>query len=122
VHYCSVENKHTGQIYQQNFRQPVAATYWFSPADYFLKTAKVFGTDIRKARRALRANHSDRYRLDGAHNCLELHVDQIGALKGLNIEVGLSYNVMEMREAGRCLRELKIALAHPENFDLDQDA
>lgn len=121
VHYCSLENKHTGQIYQQNFGQPVSAMYVFSPSDYFLKTAKVFGADIRKARKALRGNHASHYRLDEDHNCLELHVNQIGALKGLNVEVGLSYNVMEAREDGRYLRELKIALVRPEYFDLDHD-
>jgi hypothetical protein len=39
----------------------------------------------------------------------------------LDVEVGLSYNVMETREDGQYLRELKVALVHPESFDLDRD-
>jgi pyruvate formate-lyase activating enzyme-like uncharacterized protein len=121
VHYCSLENKHTGQIYQQNARQPVSAAYYFSPTDYFLKTAKVFGADIRKARKALRHNHSSPYALNSNQDGLELHVGQIAALKGLDVEVGISYNVMEAREDAQYLRELKVALAHPESFDLARD-
>jgi hypothetical protein len=121
VHYCSLENKHTGQIYQQNYGQQLPAPYCFSPTDYFLKTAKVFGDDVRRARRALRGSRASGTRWDREHHCLELHVDQIGALKGLNVEVGLSYNVMEAREDGPYLRELKVALARPETFDRDRD-
>lgn len=52
VHYCSLDNKFTGQIYQQN--KPfltdsvfAARHAWLSldPGDYFLKCAKVFGGD-----------------------------------------------------------------------------
>lgn len=121
VHYCSLENKHTGQIYQQNAGQPPSARHYFSPSDYFLKTAKVFGADIRKARKALRGQPDSHYRLDPDHNCLELHVNQIEALKRLEVEVGLSYNVMETREDGRYLRELKVALVRPESFDPNND-
>lgn len=46
VHYCSVESKHTGQVYRQN--APHAARYplcRMSGRDHFLKSAKVFGGD-----------------------------------------------------------------------------
>jgi pyruvate formate-lyase activating enzyme-like uncharacterized protein len=121
VHYCSLENKHTGQIYQQNAGPLPSERHYFSPTDYFLKTAKVFGADIRKARKALRHHPDHLYRLDTDHNCLELHVSQIEALQRLNVEVGLSYNVMEAREDGHYLRELKVALVRPESFDPEQD-
>ncbi|MDO4289892.1 MAG: radical SAM protein [Eggerthellaceae bacterium] len=52
VHYCSSDNKNTGQIFQQNkaFASDAAlrARYpWMAadPADRFLKCAKAFGTD-----------------------------------------------------------------------------
>ena len=60
VHYCSLDNKHTGQIFQQNklfnldarFRKAHA---WldFDAADYFLKCAKAFGDDVAPVRAAL---------------------------------------------------------------------
>lgn len=53
VHYCSLDNKFSGQIYQQNkpflLDSTFAAHYaWlsFDNADYFLKCAKVFGDDV----------------------------------------------------------------------------
>jgi len=121
VHYCSLENKHTGQIYQQNFGRRLSPRYYFSPKDYFLKTAKVFGADVRTARKALRRSHTDRRLFDETGNCLELHVRQIEALKGLSVEVALSYNVMETRDDGTFLRELKVDLVHPESFDIERD-
>jgi hypothetical protein len=99
VHYCSLENKHTGQIYQQNAGPLPSARHYFSPTDYFLKTAKVFGDDRRKVPRALRGDR--RVRRDADHPWLELHVNQIASLKRLDVEVGLSYNVMETRSDGR---------------------
>ena len=45
VHYCSLENKFTGQIYQQNFDAKMDKTYRFSEEDFYFKTAKVFGVN-----------------------------------------------------------------------------
>lgn len=53
VHYCSLDNKNTGQIFQQNkaflFDKRFAQQYAFldfDVKDFFLKAAKVFGDDI----------------------------------------------------------------------------
>ena len=54
VHYCSLENKHTGQIYQQNAIRPLPKTMVFSQTDYFLKSAKVFGSDIAQVQSFLK--------------------------------------------------------------------
>lgn len=60
VHYCSLDNKLTGQIYQQNkpFRTDAvfaASHAWLSldERDYFLKCAKVFGDDVEAVHEAL---------------------------------------------------------------------
>ena len=52
VHYCSLDNKNTGQIYQQNkgflFDKAFAAAHgWlhFDEGDYFLKCVKAVGDD-----------------------------------------------------------------------------
>ena len=57
VHYCSLDNKNTGQIYQQNKgfltdRRFAAAHAWldFDEGDYFLKCLKVAGADARAIR------------------------------------------------------------------------
>ena len=107
VHYCSLENKHTGRFYQQNTEQRPPQNYYFSPNDYFLKTAKVFGADIRQTRKILRHQKSTPHNLKDTPGYLEFHVSQIDKLKGLNVEVGLSYNVFETRQGEPYLRELK---------------
>jgi pyruvate formate-lyase activating enzyme-like uncharacterized protein len=122
VHYCSVENKHTGQIYQQNARQRLAPAYSFSERDYFWKTAKVFGPDIRKARKALRAGRHAPLPPNDGQSYLELPLHELGALRGLDLEVGLSFNVLEPRADGQYLRELKLALVRPESFDPGAEA
>ena len=61
VHYCSLENKLTGQMYQQNapFKQA------FPPREYtqrghFLACARIFGVDAAAARRILAGSgHAD---------------------------------------------------------------
>lgn len=122
VHYCSLENKHTGQLYQQNTGQRPPAIYYFSPNDYFLKTAKVFGSDIRKAGKIVRRQKDSLHNLNDSLGYLEFHASQIERLKGLNVEVGLSYNVLETRQDEQYLRELKLAVVQPETFDLTRDA
>ena len=43
VHYCSLENRQTSQVYEQNIAAANSGVLYFSKRDYFLKTAKVFG-------------------------------------------------------------------------------
>lgn len=54
VHYCSLENKHTGQVYQSNAFISAEPYYLFSSRDYFFKSAKVFGEDCAAVAAALR--------------------------------------------------------------------
>jgi uncharacterized protein len=123
VHYCSLENKHTGQIYQQNAGQRLPATYVFSDRDYFWKTVKVYEPDIHRVRRALRGQPLTLRRTADEPGCLELHPSQVAALHaaGLELELGLSYNVLETRADGQYLRELKLDLIRPATFDFEHD-
>lgn len=121
VHYCSLENKHTGQVYQQNSVQSPPRTAYFSERDYFFKTAKVFGEDIAPVERKFRRANYDRYAVQAEHNYLEFHPLRIPALRGLEVEVGLSTSIYETREGETYLRELKIDYTTPEQFDVEQD-
>lgn len=121
VHYCSLENKHTGQIYRQNSGHHLPRRIYFSQRDYFLKTAKVFGEDVPVVRQALeRAGYAD-YVMSGQHNSLEFHVGQIGKLKKLNVDVGISSQVIEARGDEQFLRELKVDITTPQTFRLSTD-
>lgn len=122
VHYCSLENKHTGQIYQQNTRQPAPAPLAFSPRDYFLRSAKVFGRDIARARRALAAAGAGGARPNRDYNYLEFPLADMPALAGLDVEIGLSANVIEARDGEACVREVAVDLTTPNTFDPATDA
>lgn len=121
VHYCSLENKHTGQIYQQNLNGEMPPTFHFSQKDYFLKSAKVFGEDISKVLAVFKKVKRAKYVINPEHNYMEFHVRNIKALQDLDIEVGISTSVLESREDGKYLRELKVDLTYPQIFDLATD-
>lgn len=116
VHYCSLENKHTGQLYQQNNLASLPKLYRFSKKDYFIKIAKVFGEDIPPVLACLKKNHVDPYQLNQEQDCLEFPVDQIGLLRKLDVEVSLAYYVAENRDGEIVLREVKVDLINPASF------
>lgn len=118
VHFCSLENKHTGQVFQQNQKHKTSSLAYFSPNDFFLKTAKVFGDDIDTVLKVFKKKKVTAYRLNAEHQFLEFHVKEIGHLKGLSLEVGLSFNIWEERQDGAYMRELKIEPVNPDTFDI----
>ena len=119
--YCSLENKHTAQIYQQNYGKLVAKTHYFSTKDFFYKTAKVFGKDIPKVLGVFKKLRYTNYLINDDYQFLEFHVEKIKALTKLDIEIGISYNVMEKRDDGSYLRELRLDVTSPKEFDLKAD-
>jgi len=123
LHYCSLENKLTGQNYQQNAGQSLPPTHHFSNQDYLLKSAKVFGDDIPRVFNAFRSLGYHDFTRSQKPRYLEFHVNQIPRLAelGLDVEVGLSTSTLEEREDGTVLRELKIDLTTPQQFDLHRD-
>lgn len=121
VHYCSLENKHTGQIYQQNFGRALPATAHFSNKDFFLKSAKAFGGDAFKVTKAFKRIGYTGYTTNRQHEYVEFHINRIAALRDLPIEIGLSSSVLETREDGDVVRELKVDLTYPAAFDRAAD-
>ena len=121
VHYCSLENKHSGQIYQQNTTGDLPAPGYFSTKDFFIKSAKVFGKDISKVERVFQKMGYRGAVRHPEHDCLEFHVAKIEALRRLDIEVAISWNVIEMRDNEPYVRELKVSLTHPKSFDMASD-
>ncbi len=118
VHYCSLENKHTGQIYQQNAGYRRGDTLYFSPRDYFLKAAKVFGEDVSVAQELFDKKGVREYRVGAGQQDLVFPVNKIKLLKDSVAEVGISANVLEERNGEMVLRELKLDVAAPETFKL----
>jgi pyruvate formate-lyase activating enzyme-like uncharacterized protein len=121
VHYCSLENKHTGQMYKQNSGHHLPRRIYFSQRDYFLKTAKVFGEDVPAVRQAFEKLGYNDFVFSEQHNSLEFHVNRISSLKKLNVCVGISSQVIETRENEQFLRELKVDTTTPQTFRLSSD-
>lgn len=123
VHYCSMENKQTGQVYHQN--HPWARRFplrRLSERDYFLKSAKVFGLDRNPVEEALTRKGFAFERRDD-YDFTEFPIDAIGVLREElpHVEIGVSYAVCEPRDGEVALRELRIDLTTPEVFDAGAD-
>jgi hypothetical protein len=121
VHYCSLENKHTGQVYKQNAFAQTPPTTYFSQRDFFLKSAKVFGMDIQPAERILRLNGCHDYQVNTEQDYLEFHPSRVHDLVPLDIEVAISWNIMEARDDEKFRREVKVDLTTPQTFDFMAD-
>lgn len=108
IHYCSLSNKHLGQVYQQNIAYPIDKWLYLSDKDYFLKSVKVYGEDILETEKVLKKNNVIDYNKNIEYNFLEFHPSQINLFKDLNIEIGLSYQVIEKKDGNVVARELKV--------------
>lgn len=112
IHYCSLENKNFGQMYQQNH---VLArgdrTMYFSERDYYLKTVKAFGNDAVQVRRILDKAGVRSYIYDRENQFIQFHPADAHLLKGRNLELAISVNVMEERDGEIVSRELKLLSA-----------
>jgi len=118
VHYCSLENKHTGQIYQQDAHRINHNVLYFSQKDYFLKSAKVFGEDAKRAKTFFDKKGLKQYLFSDDSQILEFHVSKVKLLNALDVEVGISTQVLEDRDGETYLRELKLDLTSPKEFRL----
>ena len=118
VHYCSLENKHTGQVFQQNRKRINSAVLYFSQRDFFLKSAKIFGEDVEAAKKIFEKNDYHDYLQHDEDHSLEFHISKVKMLKKLEVEVGISTNIVEERNGEMVLRELKLDLTTPQDFRL----
>ncbi|MBM4761288.1 radical SAM protein [Bacillus sp. B15-48] len=119
VHYCSLENKFTGQIYQQNIDHTIGELYTFSERDYFLKTAKAFGKDQRKVKELLDQQEIS-YEFNADFDYIQFPIDAIKYFGKKNIDLIISSNVIEQGKEGTQIREVDIAWTTPALFE-EQD-
>lgn len=121
VHYCSLENKQTGQIFRQDALVDPPAHHVLSDQDFFFKSAKAFGDDVPRVTEALRKAGVQSYTVDSRQGFVEFPVADVRHLAGLDVELAISTKVMETDEEGLLLRELKLELADPASFDPEVD-
>ena len=123
VHYCSMENKHTGQVFQQN--APQAANYplhSMSKRDHFLKSAKVFGTNRAQVQEVLAAENVP-FEDNDDFDFTEFPLTAIALLRNQlpDVELAISYAICEDRDGEIVLRELRIDRTTPATFDSERD-
>jgi len=124
VHYCSLENKFTGQIYQQNTYLGMQRPWHvMSARDHFLKSAKVFGDDVELVEALLRTMGERRMERDDGHRSLEFSLEAVPRLAGFfpKMEVAVCFSVSELREHGKVLREVAVRRTTPATFDFEAD-
>lgn len=112
VHYCSLENKFTGQIYQQNIGEDLGEIYDFSNKDYFFKTAKVFGSDQNKVKSILVKNQIP-YEVHSEYRYIQFPIKAIELMKYKDIDIVISSNVIEMVGDEKDIHEVKIEWTKP---------
>ncbi|MED3571359.1 radical SAM protein [Cytobacillus praedii] len=117
VHYCSLENKFTGQIYQQNHNQVVDKTYSFSNQDYFFKTAKVFGKDKRKVIALLEKNRIP-FEINQQYDFIQFPIEAIKRLTGINIEIAIVSCIIEFDNNESIVREVSVDWTTTDLFQL----
>lgn len=118
VHYCSLENKHFGQIYMQNTAAPLMdSTYIMSEKDFYLKTVKAFGKEAELAEQILKKHGCKNYRADRELQFIQISPSDAALLKGKGMELGISYNVCENRGGENCVRELRIDYVCSDEYD-----
>ncbi|MBU8879631.1 radical SAM protein [Bacillus sp. FJAT-29790] len=116
VHYCSLENKFTGQIYQQNYDQKLSEMYTFSEKDYFWKTAKAFGKDQKKVQSILE-QHQIPFEINETYNFIQFPIHAIQLLGKNNLDLIISSNVLEHKENETEIREVNIEWTTPSLFE-----
>ena len=117
VHYCSLENKHFGQVYMQNLGAAAQdKSFVMSEKDFYLKTVKAFGKDISRAERIFRAHQRTDYQLDRERGFIQFSPDCALLLKKTDMQLGTSYNIREFRDGESVIRELRLDLEEAAEF------
>lgn len=111
VHYCSLENKHRTQVFEQNHLARLQdSCYELDADDFFLKTVKVFGADALRLRDALARSGAEGWRYDDEDGCIIANPGLLPAIRLQAVDAALSINILEQRENGVVLRELDLKL------------
>ena len=118
-----MENKHTGQVFQQNAPHekdfPLRS---MSKRDYFLKSAKTFGPDRATVREVL-SQENVPFEESDDFNYVEFPVTAVSLLRDKlpDFELAISYAICEDRDGETVLRELCLDRTTPATFNFECD-
>lgn len=119
LHYCSLENKLTSQLYHMNHSIKTNSIEYFSQSDFFIKVAKGYNEDINLIKKVLQDNKKE-YILYDNEKVIEFNPKDILLLKDYNMELGLSYMAVDYDEVinSKVMREYQIDRVIPALFDM----
>jgi pyruvate formate-lyase activating enzyme-like uncharacterized protein len=120
VHYCSLENKLTAQIWHQNTMFTKKPLEYFSKNDFFVKSAKAYGDDAARVAQILEDAKRIHYIYNKSDKIIEFPITDVPLLKGENMQLGISYMVFEYTVEGALLREVAVYMADTENFNMEE--
>lgn len=120
VHYCSLENKLTSQIYGQNSGVNLTPFEYMSQKDHFIKTVRVYGSNATKAIKQFRKVGFEDFVSEDRDLKAEFHPKYLNKLNGIT-EAALTYNIVEENDGCKTMREIKLDLIKPEEFDYVKD-
>ncbi|WP_088138950.1 radical SAM protein [Achromobacter xylosoxidans] len=117
MHYCSLANKHTGQVFQQNENAEAGPLMHRSQRDFFFKSAKIFGAGAVRVTRNILQKEGWPFRMDDQQSSIEFDPKAICALRNPDQEVCVAYFVAEEDETGQSvLVEVKLHRTTPGTF------
>lgn len=121
LHYCSLENKLTSQVYHANFNVSKSEIEYFSQNDFFIKLAKGYNEDINIIKKVLQENKKE-YIIYDEEKIIEFNPENISLLKDYNMELGLAYLAVDYDNQlkSKVMREYQIDKVIPSLFDISE--
>lgn len=120
LHYCSLENKLTAQVYNLNKIVKLSGTEYFSEKDFFIKSVRGYGDDIIEIKNRLDEANINHYIYNSSDMFIEFSPIYVELLKDLDIELGLNYLILDFDSMGnKLLREVAVNLINPTTFSID---
>ncbi|MEC9493207.1 radical SAM protein [Flexistipes sp.] len=121
LHYCSLENKLTSQIYSQNSGIKTLPYEIFSDKDFFIKSAKAYGNNAKRVKNTFdKCQKKIFYNYNPELGTIEFNPKDIKKLQQ-DIEVAVSYNIVEEQLNQKVLKEIKLDLTYPRIFEIEND-
>ncbi|ADD69378.1 Radical SAM domain protein [Denitrovibrio acetiphilus DSM 12809] len=120
VHFCSLENKLTSQIFHHNMGIPLMPYEYKSEKDHFIKSIRAYGSNATKALKYFKKHGIEDYHSEAHGLKIDFHPKYVSRIRGLS-ELALTYNIAEEKDGQTIIREIKIDLVDPEQFDYEND-
>jgi len=116
VHYCSLENKLTFQIYRLNHKFKKTPLEHFSKKDFFVRMARAYGQDANKVKKILDDRKRKNYKKSSEF--IEFPLEDILILAGSKIQIGISVMVHDKVDGKNCIREVAVHMTDTETFSM----